>query len=357
MSGTCESSAPLPRRRRLRFALGVLASVVVSLAVGAEVVLRLCGVDPWRMPSNTKSVEPGGSLFRPDPVLGYTHLPGAFVVTLATGYQFRMTHLPNTLRVTHPLETYPSSPEKEGIWIFGCSITHGWSLNDEETYPWLLQEHFPDFEIVNFGVSGYGTLHSLLQLREALQHSRPRLVVLAYASFHDVRNLDLRKRQKAALVMQRFGSVLQPYARLDEQGELRIEMATQEYGEFPLMRVSALSHFLEMTWNDIEASRSNSAEVARKLVLEIDRVAREHGTRLVVAFIDQKCDEMKRFTDEHGIPSFDISVDLSIRGNTNYPHNEHPSARANRHYANTLEPFLWGMLAATAVIARPEPRR
>jgi len=196
MSGTRESSAPLPRRRRLLFASGILASALVSLAVGAEVVLRLCGVAPWRLPSNTTSVEPGGSLFRPDPVLGYTHLPGAFVVTLATGYKFRMTHLPNTLRVTHQMETYPSSPEKESIWIFGCSHTHGWSLNDEETYPWLLQEFFPDFEIVNFGVSGYGTLHSLLQLQEALQHSRPRLVVLAYASFHDVRNLLLRKRQK-----------------------------------------------------------------------------------------------------------------------------------------------------------------
>jgi len=38
----------------------------------------------------------------------------------------------------------------------------------KKTFPWLLQERFPQYEVVNFGLNGYSTVQSLIQLREAL---------------------------------------------------------------------------------------------------------------------------------------------------------------------------------------------
>ncbi len=105
-------------------------------------------------------------------------------MTLNGAYVFTATNLANTLRITHPLATYPAPDAKKEIWIFGDSVTYGWSVNDEETFPWLLQEKFPDYEVVNFGVQGYSTLNSLIQLREALQNGKkPKLVILSYASW------------------------------------------------------------------------------------------------------------------------------------------------------------------------------
>jgi hypothetical protein len=110
----------------------------------AEVLARFMGIQPWTNADLGIRVSPGGRLFTPHPTRGYTQLPGSFVVTLRDGYSFTLTHLPSGLRITHPLWTYTHTRSKPEIWIFGCSFTHGWSLQDHETYPWLLQTRLPD---------------------------------------------------------------------------------------------------------------------------------------------------------------------------------------------------------------------
>jgi hypothetical protein len=109
-------------------------------------------------------------------------------VSFSSGLETTVTHGPDTLRITHP-PNGPTSAARPQIWIFGCSFTHGWSLSDEQTYPWQVQRRIPEYEVVNFGVSGYGTVQSLIQFREALeQRSRSDVAIIAYASFHDERN-------------------------------------------------------------------------------------------------------------------------------------------------------------------------
>lgn len=332
---------------RKKFLFGGIAgiAIILLLAVVSEVVLRAVGIGPWTKQKTTIRVEPGGTFFAPHPTLGYTHIAGTFRVTLPDGYAFGATHLPSTLRVTHPIATYDSTHPKDEIWIFGCSFTHGWALDDEDTYAWRLQERFPEFEVVNFGTNGYGTLHSLIQFRDALQHKKPRVAVLAYASFHDARNTFLRKRQKAVATWNSLGPLVQPYAQLESDGTLRIEMADVEYREFPLMRRSALAHFIEMTYNNYEAWRTPSDRVTEALISEMAAVANANGVRFVVAFIAGN-PYMTTFTRAAGIPTVDISVDLTLPEHNNEPHDNHPSALAARKYADALDTFLRGDLAS-----------
>jgi hypothetical protein len=147
----------LTRRKTLVFALIALALGTTFALAAAEGLVRLAGIEPWVVEDIHIGVTPGGRFYTPHPALGYTHLPGAFVVTLPNGYAFRVTHLPNTFRVTYPLATDAHARSKPEIWLFGCSFTHGWSLNDEETYPWVLQERLPMYEVVNYGAWRCGT--------------------------------------------------------------------------------------------------------------------------------------------------------------------------------------------------------
>jgi hypothetical protein len=312
--------------------LSLLAGVFL---LSAELILRLKGVRPWDMTKVNISVEPGGRFFTRHPTLGYTHIAGRFKVTLADGFSFVVTHLPNSLRITQPIDRYYGASERPEIWIFGCSFTHGWSLNDQETYPWLLQQRLPEYQIVNFGVSGYGTVHSLIQYREALRLKRPRLAILAYASFHDERNTFSRNRRKLVAPWNKLGPLIQPYARLAENKSLQYLYADVEYREFPMMRRLALSHFLEMCWNRIEPKLLRSHEVSEALVMEMARVSKEHNVKFLVAAI-AKVDQMLEFAEQHGIPNADISVDLNIKGFINL-HDGHPSAAANKLYAANLE--------------------
>ena len=114
--------------------------LAVFVIITSEIILRLKGFQPGRAVAPVLiKVNPGGKLYVIDPTLGFANIPGKLTVTLSDGYSFKVTNLPSTHRITYPLSTYGEAGQKEEIWIFGCSYTYGWSLNDQETFPWLLQ--------------------------------------------------------------------------------------------------------------------------------------------------------------------------------------------------------------------------
>ena len=339
---SADAPLTLTRRRKIQMVLVCWFLLAVLFFGAGEIYARVKGYKPWAPVPADIRVTPGNRFFEKDPVLGYKQIPGQFVVTLKGVFNFRVTHLPNGYRITHPLDTYGGTNKRDEIWIFGCSYTHGWSLNDDETYSWLLQKRFPEYEVVNFGVEGYGTTHSLLQFREAIKHKRPKVAVLAYVNFHDERNTFLRGRRKAIKDWNRLGPLVQPFARLDSRGNLVYGMDAVEYREFPLMRYSAFSHYLELNYNGWEERYARSRNVSEALITQMAAEAKEHGVKFLVAGLEYNTPtrRMLKFLEEHGIRGIDASVDLGIKGNSNAPYDGHPSARANKVYADRLETVL-----------------
>ncbi len=337
---------PLEKGQTYFFSLIFYGIVTMAFFSIAEFGARFRGITPWNVPTDVNvRVEPGGSFFSTHPRLGYTHLPGQFTVTLpATSYSFHVTHLDTTLRVTHDLRTYDPEQRKDEIWIFGCSFTHGWSLNDEETYPWLLQERFPQYEIVNFGVNGYGTLQSLLQFQEALtQKNPPKTAIIAYAPIHDQRSTFLRIWQKNVAAWNQLDALAYPYARVNREGKLVSSLAKVEFREFPFMRNSAFAHFIEQTYNRLEERWYDSHQITKAIIKEFAELAEKHHVTLIVAGIiaHQNTEDMLEYAASLGAITGDVSVDLNIRENTNLPHDGHPSASANVQYAKNMEPLLF----------------
>src|SRR5215813_6241834 len=107
-------------RRSRAVIYAIYLSVLLPLFVAAaEAIVRSTGYAPWRLFYISIQVDPGGKFFRPHPTLGYSHIPGRFRVTLGSGYAFDVTHGPDTLRITHPLDRPKQQRE---VWIFGCSF-------------------------------------------------------------------------------------------------------------------------------------------------------------------------------------------------------------------------------------------
>lgn len=325
--------------KRINVAFYIYLTILAILfGLIIEQIFRHKGYVPWTdNRSNILRVDPGGKFYRRDPLLGYTHLPGIFKITLLDGYQFICTHREdNLLRITHPIEIKKSI--KPEIWLFGCSFTYGWAVNDNETSGWLLQEKMPNYEIVNFGTTGYGTLQSFLQFKQAVKLKKPEKVILFYASFHDERNTFSRNRQKVVRAYRGFGPLIQPFARVGRGNELVYEMATMEYKELPLMKYSAFFHWLEMKFNKVEDIFLQSNQISKMLIIEFNNLCKEQNIEFMVAGIysDLKTREMLRYCDERGIKVVDISVDLSKKENTNLPADNHPSALAHKKYAERV---------------------
>ena len=330
---------PLTRANCLVLAGAVLAAIVV-----AELMARCAGYQPFRPGEIRISVEPGGRLYQRHSELGYVALPGTLRVALRDGYSFRVTHLPDGRRITRPLETYGSPRTKPEIWVFGCSYTYGWSLNDEETYPWLVQEGLLGHEVVSFGLNGYGTVQSLIQFRQAIRdRGAPQVAILGYLSMHDQRNTMSRGFRKRLVPWQGQGIIAVPSAELSADGSIVLRVDDVCYREWPAMQHSSLVHLLEDTYyNRIAALLARSRSVTKGAIAEFSRLASRNRVQLVVAGIgpDEATREMLADCRRKGILTVDISVDPKDPANTNLPHDPHPSAVANRKYADALVSFL-----------------
>lgn len=332
--------------KRILFNLILVFGLIFVVCQLGESGARLRGIKPWTPDTMDMSVEPGGGFYAPHPTLGYSNLPGKFVITQHNGtYTWRATHLDSTLRITRPLETYgEGQPAKDEIWIFGCSWVYGWALNDHETLPWTLQERLRDYEIVNFGAGAYGTIHSLIQFREALERGeKPRVAVLTYAWFHNERNTYIRMWRKETAPYNELGSVLFPSARIDGSGALRYKMVEVEYAEFPFMRSSALMHAIEMFYNrNVEYHLSKTEAVTKALIREFYNLCRKEDIGFVLAGLDDyyKTVEVLNHFGRMGVPAVDISIEDFDDGYRNLPYDPHPNAGAQEIFAGKLESFL-----------------
>jgi hypothetical protein len=79
------------------------------------------------------------------------------------------------LRMTHEV-TFPKTRQR--ILVLGDSVTFGSFLNNQDTYPELLNRLFPDKEFINAGVEGYTITDEVALFRDRAKYVEPDITVL-----------------------------------------------------------------------------------------------------------------------------------------------------------------------------------
>ncbi len=338
---------PSLAKRILFYLIFLVINGVIVFGLG-EVVVRLMGYKVYRVSqSGHIKIEPGGREYQSHELLGYSHIAGKFTYTIKDSFVHTVTHRENTLRITHPLADDSLYRDKAKLWLMGCSFMHGAALNDEETLAWLLQENYKDHEVINFGVNGYGTIHFLLQIREALKtRQKPALIIIGYASFHDQRNVFTFDRRKALYQNVGLEVLEQPYARFDNSGRLKIFRSDiKEFNEWPLIRYSAFMNALQDKYIYLKDKHIDERLVTLEILREIHRICQQEEIPLLIANVYEP-DDIDRFCRDNGIPFTDITVDLSLPEHNCLPYDSHPSALANKKFATKLIGFIdrYGLL-------------
>ena len=332
------------RDRSIKFWVTYLSIAAFSSLIIMEVVVRILGYSAWD-PDTTVDivVEPGGKLFEKDSLLGYRQIAGEYHVTLPTGHEFDFINNEETNRITRPSDSYLEEQPLPEVWIFGGSFVQGWSLNDFETFPWRIQDRFPDVDVINFGVGGYGTIQTLLKIDDLLSSNRkPELVVIAYSALHDERNTLLRSRIKEVSAWNHLGDMGQPTASVASNDSLEIVYRDIKYRTVPFIKYSALAHCVDLAINKIQNRFTDSHGVTRKILHAIYERGETHGFPVVLAHIYAGPDspDLMEWARSTGFHVVDISVDLQEEGMSNRPRDAHPSALANKYYSESLGNFL-----------------
>ncbi len=326
-----------PRRPVLFRVVAVTGTLTVALLV-SEAALRSSGYRPLEAAALDIQIEPGGRYQGWDKELGFRPIPGHYAITFDHRWTWELTNLPDTTRITRLSESYDHPQPKPGVWVFGCSFVQGWGLNDSETFPWKLQERLPNHDVVNFGVGGYGTLQSLLELRRAFaERPIPRIVILAYSDFHDARNTRLNLWREATYSYDRFGSSAQPYARLDGPDRLRLFYDDGSYRFLELRQRSALFNLAASRMGSREDATIDSQRVTELLLIQLAEECRQRGVNFLLAGIwpSEQTRAMLARMAQRGVATVDISVDPRDPAN-GIPYDGHPSAIATREYAEKV---------------------
>ena len=329
------------RRRGVggRRANRMLASFVGVALAGLllEIILRFTGARPFEAPAPGPRVTPDQPVLRAMPDGPYRFTPGRVSVEVVPEFGWHMTHGRDGLRITSEAPVVAD----EELWLMGCSLTHGWSVNDEESYPWRVQSVLTNVAVVNGGVSGYGTIHSRLLFQQLLdERGQPEIVIYAYGRFHDYRNTFARVWSKGFSPANQELPFRVPRARFGRDGEIVYDEVDVVYREWPFQRWSALVNTLEKRFNGWEAGRSRSDEVTRELIANWAVFCLREKIRFIVAGISSDAGPMLDWCRETGIESVDIAVPLSGTEFTNLPYDNHPNARAHREYADSLIRYL-----------------
>lgn len=173
-------------RKALSFLLLILFYLTLS-AVTAEIGVRLTRSAP--------PVEASGWFWQsPDPVTGWSHIPGATGRSFNPFYEFDAQVSFNSRGIRGPESLGYAKPEGTyRVLLLGDSFMEAVQVNNNETLGEqlrsLLQSQLDrPVEVVNAGVSGFGTDQELLWLREEGVKYAPDLVLLAVYPHNDFMN-------------------------------------------------------------------------------------------------------------------------------------------------------------------------
>ena len=171
---------------KLRESLINTTLVIVSILVGLLLIESYFAVFNPQLPVQTANKENEFKFFEYDSLLGWKNKPnaeGIFVMPDST------TLVKINSKGLRDKEYDYNKPEGiKRIIVLGDSFTWGYGVEAKDRFTEILNNKLPDnYEVINMGVSGYGTDQELLTLeREGLKYN-PDLVVVG---FHPGTDLD-----------------------------------------------------------------------------------------------------------------------------------------------------------------------
>ncbi|MBI3958949.1 MAG: SGNH/GDSL hydrolase family protein [Chloroflexi bacterium] len=225
--------------RRIISLLLLVVFYTLLTAVSAEVGVRLGRAAP--------PPEASGWFWRvPDPVTGWSHIPNSVGRAFNPLYEYDAQVAFNSRGIRGPESLgYAAAEDVYRVLLLGDSFVEAVQVNDGETLGEqlriLLEEGLGQpVEVVNAGVSGFGTDQQLLWLREEGVKYAPDLVLLAVYPHNDFMN------NAEALESANQGAISKPFFALVD-GELQLRY----YPFDPATAPEVTSPFVEVAPPDI----------------------------------------------------------------------------------------------------------
>jgi len=244
------------------------------------------------------------------------------------------------------IKDLPAGRQVNFIAVAGCSFAFGYGVKEDETLPYYLQQQMPGYEGYNYGVSGYGTQHLLVQARDKINTSeiKQQQGILVYFFIDNHLNRLIGSRRIIKLWGENF-----PYFFLDDERKL------QQHGTFKTGRKWKTLFYKTITNSaivdilDLEIPFSISDDdfkLAAAVIAESKKEFEKNfpGSKFIVLFCPgSKCSgELSALLIKKNIDFVDYSLLFDINSPEYRSHysDPHPNGEAYKEIAKNLGRYL-----------------
>ena len=285
--------------RALRSACVTLCITVATLAA-IEIMLRIADLRILREGSSERSLA-----YRYDAELGWAPVPNSSAV-VTNARTFHLQHNSLGFRdIEFKRDGRPTA------LILGDSFVWGVDAEANERFTDLLRSRLPDLNIVNAGVSGYGTDQEYLLLQRLWPTIQPALVVLIFCTDND-------RLDNATNI--RYDGYQKPYFATAANGELVLRGQPVPLSRQLYIKQSWLVHHLWLArlaafaYVELQHPQVYVPDPTEKIVSKMREFVEAHGARLVVG-VQSRDDQLTRHLQAEQIPfvSFEGAETYSSR--------------------------------------------
>jgi len=260
--------------------LGILVTVVVAELILHALNLPYLRADDW-----------GSLQYRHDAELGWSPVPNSHSAAA----------LPRTIDVRHnSLGVRDAEFARNGkptIAFIGDSLTWGYNVEARERFSDLLRGQLPNYNVVNAGVSGYGTDQEYLLLRRLWKDITPSIVVLMFCVEND--------HADNASNLRYFN--YKPYLEASPNGggqfrgqppprPRKVRFLDNWLAEHSMLARLAISAYVEFTY-----PRITVPDATQPLVTMLRDYVQQNGARLLVGLQSEDL-ALEAFLRKQGIP-------------------------------------------------------
>lgn len=188
----------------------------------------------------------------------------------------------------------------EKIVFIGGSITNGWAVSDNETFPYILQKKYKNFKVYNFAVGGYGGYQSLLNLEKIYKKKENvKFVIYGFIPHHEVRNVAAGSWLYLLNYVSKRGVVNLPYASLDKNGKL-VHHAPDKLTKVPLSEKLAVSAKIEKKIMKLKSFKreKNQTEISLAIINEMNVLSKENNSKFILLILKDFGDRRKKAYSE-----------------------------------------------------------
>jgi hypothetical protein len=317
--------------------------ITLLLVLIIEILLRFLGFSPI-IASQKISWSP--NIGYTSDSLGIALKKGKYKIKINDCLEYTATHNIKGQRIT----SKKSAILEDKIFIFGCSFAYGVGVNDEETFPFLLQNLEKKYQVQNFATPGSATIQAYLQLKKKLELGElPKIVVLCYATFHEERNKLTRGFESKLFEgiqsynKSEFSDFKYPKCIIKSNDiEVKYISITKNFYSIPLVDNLAIATFVDQTWNKLDHKKTDKFDVSELLFIKIKKLAQKYNFRFVIADVsyNEQSKNIEKICLSNNLQYVNISPKYSDNNYSLAPCDFHPNQKAHLIYAKKLHQFL-----------------